>query len=78
MEVAQTDVLVIGGGIAGCFAAISVARSGKSVAILDKATLRCGDSVGPRMDHVALGVHPEALSYDEAVQYVKKTRMLKY
>ena len=74
MKVVQTDVLVIGGGIAGCFAAIKASKMGKSVALLDKATLRRGGSVGPGMDHVSLGVHPEALSYDEAIQYAKNTR----
>lgn len=74
MKVVQTDVLVIGGGIAGCFAAIKASKMGKSVALLDKATLRRGGSVGPGMDHVSLGVHPEALSYEEAVQYARKSR----
>ncbi len=74
MKTVKTDVLVIGGGIAGCFAAISADKMGKRVAILDKATLQRGGSVGPGMDHVALGVHPEALSYEEAVEYAKNTR----
>ncbi|NLV49341.1 MAG: FAD-dependent oxidoreductase, partial [Clostridiales bacterium] len=32
----ETDVLVIGGGIAGCWAAISAARQGVRVALLEK------------------------------------------
>ena len=32
----DTDVLVIGGGIAGCWAAISAARQGVRVALLEK------------------------------------------
>ncbi len=47
----RTDVLVIGGGIAGCWAAISAARSGVSVALVEKsATVRSGAG-GPGCDH---------------------------
>ncbi len=74
MEVVQTDVLVIGGGIAGCFAAIQASKMGKSVALLDKATLRRGGSVGPGMDHVSLGIHPQAINYEDAIQYALKSR----
>lgn len=48
---AEYDVLVVGGGIAGCHAAISAARQGARVAILDKgATIRSG-SGGAGVDH---------------------------
>jgi len=47
----ETDVLVIGGGIAGCWAAISAARKGVRVAIVEKAdTIRSGAG-GPGCDH---------------------------
>jgi succinate dehydrogenase/fumarate reductase flavoprotein subunit len=47
----DTDVLVIGGGIAGCWAAISAARSGVRVALVEKGdTIRSG-SGGPGCDH---------------------------
>jgi succinate dehydrogenase/fumarate reductase flavoprotein subunit len=47
----ETDVLIIGGGIAGCWAAISAARSGIRVALVEKAdTVRSG-SGGPGCDH---------------------------
>lgn len=72
MNIVQTDILIIGGGIAGCFAAIRAAKCGKSVAILDKATLRRGGSVGPGMDHVSVGVHPQAISLEEAKAYARK------
>ncbi len=50
VEVA-TDVLVIGGGIAGCWAAISAARTGASVAMVEKGdTIRSGAG-GPGCDH---------------------------
>lgn len=43
----NTDVLILGGGIAGCWAAISAARSGAKVAIVEKgATLGSGAGIG--------------------------------
>ena len=45
------DVLIIGGGIAGCHAAINAARRGARVAIVEKgATIRSG-SGGAGVDH---------------------------
>ncbi len=47
----DTDVLVIGGGIAGCWAAISAARTGVRVALVEKGdTIRSGAG-GPGCDH---------------------------
>ncbi len=47
----ETDVLVLGGGIAGCWAAISAARKGVRVAMVEKsATIRSGAG-GPGVDH---------------------------
>jgi len=47
----ETDVLVIGGGIAGCWAAIGAARKGARVALVEKsATVRSGAG-GPGCDH---------------------------
>ena len=47
----ETDVLIIGGGIAGCWAAISAARKGVKVALVEKsATVRSGAG-GPGCDH---------------------------
>jgi succinate dehydrogenase/fumarate reductase flavoprotein subunit len=47
----DTDVLVIGGGIAGCWAAISAARKGVRVALVEKGdTVRSGAG-GPGCDH---------------------------
>ena len=46
-----TDVLVLGGGIAGCWAAIAAAKKGAKVAILEvAATIRSGAG-GPGCDH---------------------------
>ncbi|MBN1190705.1 MAG: FAD-dependent oxidoreductase [Dehalococcoidales bacterium] len=50
-EEIDIDVLVIGGGIAGCWAAISAARTGLKVALVEKsATVRSGAG-GPGCDH---------------------------
>jgi len=50
-RVVETDVLVLGGGIAGCWAAISAARKGVKVAIVEKgATMRSGAG-GSGCDH---------------------------
>jgi len=47
----DTDVLIIGGGIAGCWAAISAARTGLKVALVEKGdTIRSGAG-GPGCDH---------------------------
>lgn len=43
----ETDVLVIGGGIAGCFAAIKAKEQGLDVTIVDKAYAgKSGASIG--------------------------------
>ncbi len=47
----EADVLVVGGGIAGCWAAISAARQGLRVALVEKGdTVRSGAG-GPGCDH---------------------------
>ena len=47
----DADILVIGGGIAGCWAAISAARKGIRVALVEKGdTVRSGAG-GPGCDH---------------------------
>ena len=49
----ESDVLVLGGGIAGCWAAISAARRGARVVLVDKGcTIRSGCG-GPGCDHWA-------------------------
>jgi len=56
MEVLKTDVLVIGGGSAGCFAAIRASELGRSVVLLDKATIRRSGSTGAGMCGLAMGI----------------------
>jgi len=50
-QVIDTDVLVIGGGIAGCWAAISAARQGLKVALVEKGDVVRSGSGGPGCDH---------------------------
>ena len=47
----EADVLILGGGIAGCWAAISAARTGAKVVILEKADVRRSGAGDPRCDH---------------------------
>jgi succinate dehydrogenase/fumarate reductase flavoprotein subunit len=65
-QVIETDILVLGGGIAGCWAAISAARQGMGVALVEKsATVRSGAG-GPGCDnwcdvprHPLINVNPD-------------------
>ncbi len=47
----EADVLVIGGGIAGCWAAISAARTGAKVVLAEKSNTARSGSGGPGCDH---------------------------
>ena len=50
-NIAEADVLVLGGGIAGCHAAINAAKRGAKVVVVDKApVIRSGDT-GAGVDH---------------------------
>jgi len=74
MKTVKTDILVVGGGIAGCFAAIRASELGLSVVLLEKATVRRGGSVGPGMDHVFIGIHPETLTLQDAIEHAQNAR----
>ncbi|MBW2031257.1 MAG: FAD-binding protein [Deltaproteobacteria bacterium] len=74
MDFVKTEVLIIGGGIAGCFAAIRASEMGREVVLLEKATIRRSGSVGPGMDHVFIGVHPETITLEEAKEHAKACR----
>jgi succinate dehydrogenase/fumarate reductase flavoprotein subunit len=50
-ERASCDVLIIGGGMAGCFAAITAARSGASVLLAEKAATEASGAAGSGCDH---------------------------
>lgn len=45
------DVLVLGGGLSGCFAAIAAARKGQKVALLEKGAVERSGSAGTGFDH---------------------------
>jgi succinate dehydrogenase/fumarate reductase flavoprotein subunit len=47
----ESDVLIIGGGIAGCWAAISAARSGLKVTLVEKGDVQRSGAGGPGCDH---------------------------
>jgi succinate dehydrogenase/fumarate reductase flavoprotein subunit len=50
----SADILVLGGGIAGCWAAISAARKGLKVAIVEEAATKRSGSAGSGIDHWGL------------------------
>lgn len=50
-ETLSADVLVLGGGIAGCMAAIAAARKGQSVILVDKGAVRRSGAGGSGCDH---------------------------
>ena len=65
----DVDVLVLGGGLAGCFAAISAAKKGMKVALVEKAAVVRSGAAGSGVDHwmyaatnPASNVSPEELT----------------
>ncbi len=50
-ETITADVLVLGGGIAGCMAAISAARKGQNVALVEKGAIKMSGAGGSGCDH---------------------------
>ncbi|MFC1901206.1 FAD-dependent oxidoreductase, partial [Chloroflexota bacterium] len=70
----SADVLILGGGIAGCHAAINAARKGMKVAVLEKgATIRSG-SGGAGVDHwgAAMTNPCSTVTPDRLVEKVEK------
>ena len=67
-EVIEADVLVLGGGIAGCMAAIAAAREGQKVVLVEKGATKRSGAGGSGCDHwesaatnPCSGVTPEEL-----------------
>lgn len=50
-EEASCDVLVLGGGLAGCYAAIAAARKGKKVIVVEKGATERSGAAGSGFDH---------------------------
>jgi len=50
-ETVESDVLVLGGGLAGCFAAIAAARRGQKVVVVEKGATKRSGSAGTGFDH---------------------------
>lgn len=50
-EIITSDVLVLGGGLAGCYAAIAAARKGQSVAVVEKGAAERSGAAGTGFDH---------------------------
>lgn len=65
----DTEVLVLGGGIAGCWAAISAARQGIKVAMVEKGATVSSGAGGTGCDHWINTPHPgSAITAEEVVQ----------
>lgn len=50
-EIIESDVLVLGGGLSGCFAAIAAARKGLSVTLVEKGAVEKSGAAGTGFDH---------------------------
>ena len=50
-EIVEADVLVLGGGIAGCMAAIAAARAGQQVVLVEKGATKRSGAGGSGCDH---------------------------
>jgi succinate dehydrogenase/fumarate reductase flavoprotein subunit len=70
VEEVETDVLVLGGGIAGCWAAIAAAREGVRVAVVEKGATIASGAGGSGCDHWLNTPHPGSpISAEEAVAW---------
>ena len=54
----STDVLVIGGGLAGCFAAIKAAEKGVKVVVFDKGNIKRSGNGATGLHRIPL-IHPD-------------------
>ena len=50
-EIIESDVVVLGGGLSGCFAAIAAARKGLRVTLVEKGATEKSGSAGTGFDH---------------------------
>ena len=70
VETVEADVLVLGGGLSGCFAAIAAARRGQRVILVEKGATEKSGSAGTGFDHwenactnPCSGVTPEEIAW---------------
>ena len=71
----SADVLIVGGGIAGCHAAISAAKAGATVAVVEKGTVLRSGSGGDGVDHWHLACTNPAskITPEEMVEYLRSS-----
>jgi len=69
--VLETDVLVVGGGIAGCPAAAKAAEHGLNVTLVDKAKIDRSGSAAQGIDHYA-GAFPRNMTPQDFLDQVKR------
>jgi succinate dehydrogenase/fumarate reductase flavoprotein subunit len=71
----SADVLIVGGGIAGCHAAINAAKKGAKVVVVEKGTVIRSGAGGAGVDHWHLACTNPAskISPEEMVEVVKST-----
>jgi len=70
----QTDVLVIGGGLAGCFAAIAARKKGAHVIVIEKADIRRSGDATFGIDHVDLLHDDQRISPESPKQAAQAIR----
>lgn len=56
-EIVESDVVVLGGGLAGCFAAIAAAERGQKVVLVEKGRDEAPRSAGTGFDHWESGLY---------------------
>ena len=56
-KVIETDVLIVGGGVAGCVAAVKASEHGADVTVLEKAVIKRSGGATSGMDHIATIPH---------------------
>ena len=57
-KVIDTDLLIIGGGLAGCMAAIEARKHNVKVTLIEKAAMNTSGMVGMGLDHYPSIAHP--------------------
>jgi len=75
--VIETDVLVIGGGIAGCAAAAKAAEHGLNVTLTEKSKTDRSGTSGQGIDHYG-GAFPRGMTPQEFIEITKKMGPMAY